>query len=334
MVVPTIFGQVFSPKYFEHFSCAASRCQDPCCKVGWEIPLDLESAEKYRKSVENFSETVAEDGFGGLSFKLRPDGSCLHFDSDGLCGLMKKTGEQCEICSKYPRFFEEYDGFTEAGLSVSCPTAERLILDGDFPYEGIENRTTDDRLLKFLVEARAMAMEMVENEPDPDLAADRLCSFSEGLQILIDYDELNMLRASESDGAETLPEADYREFIDKIRQIIFEKTEKLSPVWEKLTDPKRPMSKAFAGTKAERRAYLEYLIYRRFLKAVSSEFIYAECLFIRALYGLAAGLSEDYFLNVRLISREIEHNDENRETLRGYITDMLEGWDGASASTP
>lgn len=319
MIYLSDYQGFFAPEYFFDFKCSASLCEDSCCKVGWEIPIDSKSLRFYRTAVADFEDNIITDSDGDIIFKQTPGGGCTYFNSDGLCELMIKTGRQCEICEKYPRFFEEYDGFTEAGLSVSCPTAARLVLlSGKKAYGEISERKTGDRLLEFLIKARAMALKMVFDEPEPDIAADKLMGYAGDLQELIEFDELPRIYEAKFLRYKCFDDV----IMDRARKFIFTKTELLSNSWKELIDPKRPLLKAFAGTPLKRRAYLGYLIYRRFLKAINSEDIYTECAFIRLLYELALRLSNNFFENIRIISREIEHNAENTAAILGFLTDL------------
>lgn len=306
-----------TPKYFDEFSCRAGACPDSCCRAGWEIPIDPETYEFYRSAGIDIDKNSYVDPDGDRAFLLRGDRTCPYFRTDGLCEIYVRTdGRLCEICAKYPRFYEEYDGFTEAGISVSCPTAAELILSReDDPYIDLQ-RETPDRLLDFLVTARVWAMRMIYSEDDPDDAATKLFGFGMDLQELIDCDDLGALEDLGFEPAELFGEQELRE----LRRFILEETEILNPRWRELLAADSSYS---AGTALQRRNYLMYLTYRYFLKAINTEDIYAECAFIAALCRLAETLGEDYIENVRLISKEIEHNADNYEALLSSLMGRL-----------
>lgn len=303
----------FAPDYYTLFSCAAGSCTDSCCRAGWLIPLDAETYDFYRKSGIDIDQNSYIDADGDRVFKLRPDRSCVYFTDDGLCELYTKCSRQSEICTKYPRFFEEYDGFTETGLSVSCPTAANLILSCETnPYSALAH-VTPDRLLDFLVSARLRAMKLIYNEMSPDTAAAKLLGFGIDLQELIDFNELEYLDSLTFEPAELFTP---KEIIHAKRFLLTE-TEILSERWRELlsADPKDT-----AGTPLQRRNYLAYLVYRYFLKSVNTEDIAAVCRVIVLLYQLADCLCDDYVEAVRLISKEIEHDIENLEALTDFLT--------------
>ena len=306
---------MFTPDYFAEFSCRASACSDSCCRAGWEIPIDPETYEFYASAGIDIDKNTYIDPDGDRAFTLRADKTCPYFRPDGLCDLYIKTdGRLCEICTKYPRFYEEYDGFTEAGISVSCPTAAELILSHeDCPYTDL-TRETPDRLLDFLSAARARAISMIYASADPDDAAAKLFGYGIDLQDLIDCDELDRLDDITFEPAELLTADE----LGAARRVILEKTEILNPRWRELLESEKTAS---AGTALGRRNYLAYLTYRYFLKAINTEYIFGQCAFILLLYQLASELGEDYIENVRLISKELEHNAENYETVLGSLAD-------------
>ena len=306
---------IYAPKYFDEFACRASACSDSCCRAGWEIPIDPESYDFYKSAGIDIDRNSYTDPDGDRAFLLREDRTCPYFRPDGLCEIYIKTGGRlCEICAKYPRFFEEYDGFDEAGISVSCPTAAELILNReDDPYDDLE-RQTPDRLLDFLAKARKKALKMIFSEKDPDSAAEKLFGYGIDLQELIDRDELDALDDIAFEPAELFGEAE----LSHARRFILGETEILNPRWRELLKNKKT---ANAGTALKRRNYLAYLTYRYFLKAINTEYIEAQCAFILLLYQLAQTIGDDYIENVRLIAKEIGHNADNYGAVLGSLAD-------------
>ena len=302
---------IYTPKYFNEFSCRASSCPDSCCRAGWEIPIDAETYDFYKSAgidVDKNSYTAPD---GDRVFALREDKSCAFFRPDGLCDIYIKTGGRlCEICGKYPRFFEEYDGFTEAGLSVSCPTAAEMILTRkDDPYKKHIKETDEelfaiDEMLEFLVRARERAMEMIYSEKDPDDAAKKLYEYGFRLQRLLDWELPAMPGEAEFVPEDVLDE----DALKSVKRFLLTQTEILTPRWRELLQT--PFN-ARAGTVSERRNYLAYLTFRYFLKAINTGNIAAYCKFILLMYRLSQCICPDYAEAVRLISKELEHNADN-----------------------
>ena len=305
----------FTPKYFDEFFCRAGACPDSCCRAGWEIPIDPETYEFYKFTGIDVDKNSYIDPDGDRAFKLKADRTCPFFRADGLCEIYVRTdGRLCEICAKYPRFFEEYDGFAEAGISVSCPTAAELILSQkDNPYIDLQ-RESSDCLLDFLVTARERAMDMIYSEDDPDVAAAKLYGYGMDLQELIDSDELEAIDNIGFEPAELIGERE----LAGLRRFIREETEILNSKWRELIESNASYN---TGTQLQKRNYLAYLTYRYSLKAINTEDIYAECAFITALYRLAGALGENYIETVRLISKEIDHNADNYDAILNLLAD-------------
>lgn len=302
-----------TPDYFAEFRCIASACTDSCCRAGWEIPIDGETLDFYRAADVGIDENISADQDGDTIFNLRPDKSCVYLQSDGLCELYIKTGGRlCDICTKYPRFYEEYEGFAEAGLAVSCPVAAQLILerDGD-PYTDL-SRQSGDSLLCFLAKARANAVEMIYEEKSPETAAELLLGYGLDLQELIDFDALDEL-----DGVGFAPEALLSpDDLAAVKSFIAEKTEILTPQWKELLQT--PPTECGAAAR-ERRNYLAYLVWRYFLKAINTEDIAAQCRFIATMYQLVCSLDCGFEEGARLVCREIEHDTVNVELITEYL---------------
>ncbi len=126
---------IFAPSYYSEFNCIADKCRHSCC-IDWEICIDDEAFEKYKK-VPNILRTI-EGSDGGASFKLRENGRCPHLNDHGLCDIIISHGENflCEICQNHPRFFNNVGGGKiEAGLGIVCEEACRLILQNEKPFE-------------------------------------------------------------------------------------------------------------------------------------------------------------------------------------------------------
>ena len=80
------------PDYFSEFTCIADKCPDTCC-AGWQIVIDEESLEKYKKIKHSKERKVMEK-------TLKTEGiMCMH----------------CE--ARVKKCLEAIDGVTEATAS-------------------------------------------------------------------------------------------------------------------------------------------------------------------------------------------------------------------------
>lgn len=120
------------PSYYKDFRCTASKCSDCCC-IGWEIDIDPDTLEKYKKTDLETNLNIMEhiDTSGDEPhFILREDGRCPFLDEENLCEIYRSLGEEalCQICSLHPRFINNYGGRIEYGLDLCCEEAARIIL--------------------------------------------------------------------------------------------------------------------------------------------------------------------------------------------------------------
>ncbi|MDO4961252.1 MAG: flagellin lysine-N-methylase [Eubacteriales bacterium] len=145
---------------YDKFFCIAGECPESCC-TGWQIMIDDESLERYRRAAEgedigiefilpdpdrsvvteadeaekqdikeHLRQVLSESiDWEEECFKHK-DGKCVLMTEGGLCSLQRAYGEAmlCRTCAAYPRHMEEFENVREWSLSLSCPEAARLIL--------------------------------------------------------------------------------------------------------------------------------------------------------------------------------------------------------------
>lgn len=119
------------PDYFDEFQCIAERCPDTCC-AGWQIMIDDESMEKYKKIKGDYLwKVMAGVDWENKCFRQDNEKRCAFLNSDNLCDLYEKAGKEnlCKTCREYPRHTEEFDGVREISLSASCPVIASMIME-------------------------------------------------------------------------------------------------------------------------------------------------------------------------------------------------------------
>ena len=117
---------------YREFRCKADKCKHSCCK-GWEIDIDEDTLEFYKgldtelgnEIMQNIQE--GEDTF----FKLTSDERCPFLKDNGLCKIIEELGEDglCDICRLHPRFFEDINDYSLAGVGLSCEKATELLFE-------------------------------------------------------------------------------------------------------------------------------------------------------------------------------------------------------------
>ena len=119
------------PDYYEEFECIADKCEDTCC-AGWQIVIDKESMQKYKKIRSDFRKRMLKsvNWFGG-TFRQDKDKRCAFLNENNLCDLYLAQGENgfCKTCREYPRHTEEFEGVREITLSLSCPEVARIVMN-------------------------------------------------------------------------------------------------------------------------------------------------------------------------------------------------------------
>lgn len=314
---------MIKPTYFDRFKCLAGACPDSCCKAGWEITVDENAFEIY-SALEGdmgrkFRENVCEGADGDRIFKLNEHNVCPFYNCDGLCDLYIATGgKMTEICQNYPRFYEEFDGFSEAGISVSCPEAIRLVLDAeesayDLPYE-----YSEDKMLDVLINERGLAFDLIE-QIDTDNAAIILLDRAARLQANFDLNDISAL--GESPKPKLISGEPNKELLSILCEGILGCTDILCTDWEaSLESGKNGEFEIKQIDEKTKKNYLKYLIYRYYIKAINAEDVLSQMLLICALYILPQVLVGDFKFLCRMAAKELEHNADNREAvLEGFF---------------
>jgi len=144
--------EVVFPDYYEGFRCIAEKCRHNCC-IGWEIDIDVETAEDYRMvdgslGVRLKNEIVWDDT---PHFRLGEGERCPFLNARNRCDLIEELGEDalCDICRLHPRFCNELPERIEWGLGLCCEEAGRIILGQREPMKLIVRgeRTNTDEIL-------------------------------------------------------------------------------------------------------------------------------------------------------------------------------------------
>jgi len=136
-------------KKYNSFNCLADRCLDTCCS-GWQIIIDDDSYEKYKKEDSDFFAGAIAESDEDVFFNQRENGDCFFLKDNGLCHLICEKGEDylCNTCDMYPRHIEEFPGVREYSLSVSCPLVAKELLelsaDDCLFYEESDSETDSD----------------------------------------------------------------------------------------------------------------------------------------------------------------------------------------------
>ena len=169
-----------TPDYYDKFKCIADKCPDTCC-AGWQIVIDEESLEKYKKIKGDYIWKVMscvdwEDGV----FRQDNAKRCAFLNENNLCDLYTNAGEEslCKTCREYPRHTEEFEGVREITLSISCPEVAKMLMERMEPVQFVsveksleeENEDFGDFdpfLFSILEDARSQMLQISQNRALP-----------------------------------------------------------------------------------------------------------------------------------------------------------------------
>ncbi len=117
------------PDYYSQFKCIGSECEDTCC-AGWQIVIDNKSMKKYMDYKGGFGNRLCNSiDFKEKTFK-QYNRRCAFLNEENLCDIYSEAGKDmlCRTCKNYPRHIEEFEGYREVSLSLSCPIAAGIML--------------------------------------------------------------------------------------------------------------------------------------------------------------------------------------------------------------
>lgn len=291
--------KTIAPNYYPAFHCIADKCRHSCC-IGWEIDIDPDTREAYRRVPGEFGARLnasIDDGEVS-SFRLGEGERCPMLNQNGLCDLITELGEDalCQICADHPRFRNYFADRTEIGLGLCCEEAARLILSQEEPMRLIflENDGADDE--PNAEEANLLALRtalicIMQNETQP-LAA-----------------RLDRLLAAVNF---TIPERDWAE--------VYRGLERLDPAWDNALD----LLSGTAGKCPEHlhialEKFCVYLLYRQLPGALEDDDIpgrVAFCVLSTRILMVLCAAKENCTLAdcidlARMYSAEIEYSEEN-----------------------
>ena len=127
------------PDYYKEFQCIADKCPDTCC-AGWQIVIDEQSLERYKKTRGKFFRRVLSSiDWRKSVFRQDKEKRCAFLNENNLCDLYSACGEKslCRTCRQYPRHTEEFEGVREITLSISCPEVARILMNRRTPVKFI-----------------------------------------------------------------------------------------------------------------------------------------------------------------------------------------------------
>ncbi|MDO4165911.1 MAG: flagellin lysine-N-methylase [Eubacteriales bacterium] len=166
----------YYPDYFDHFQCVPGKaCPDSCC-IRWQIIVDPETLEKYKKVDGELGKRMSEK-IDFRTGKITPhgcDNRCEFLNEDNLCDIVLELGEEylSETCHTHPRHEEVYPNVRERSLALTCPTVCKQVLTRREPVKILHynekekkehDRFFDWRLFRLLLRTRDVMLHIAQN---------------------------------------------------------------------------------------------------------------------------------------------------------------------------
>ena len=342
---------------YDKFKCIADKCPKSCC-IGWQIMIDEDSLENYKNHdgvfTDRFKSSVdyAEECF------YQHDTRCNMLNDNGLCDLQSTLGEDflCDTCRLYPRHIEEYQDLREHLLSLSCPEVTRMVISPDYDFEMLETKDAsfddaedfedyDFLLFDQLEFAREKMIEVACAKSIPlQERMSMVASMAFELQVLFDEGDVLIMSDLECDKVKDFGETgirpDYDYMIKSLDVLIG--MEVLETSWTDKTIETRDYWKKHDVNSNEWNEFLnpdsytefvfekifKSLLYSYFCGSVYDGEIYARAMIAvistRWIMMILKATGEDLAKTIYLYSREVEHSDDNVNTMIAYFEEELE----------
>lgn len=299
------------PDYYPEFKCIAAECCHTCC-AGWEIDIDEESLERFRKTEGAMGERLRAAISEGKEphFVLAEGERCPFLNEKKLCDLILYGGEGflCQICTDHPRFRSFLPSRTEIGLGLCCEAAGALILGRKEPMrlvlEGEPEQVDEEE--RYLLSLREKVF---------SLAQDR------SLSIWARMERILALSRSDASAMEPLKWLDFYSDLERLEDSWSDVLEELKRCGGEADET--GFAAYMHGRQTEYEQLLVYFLYRHFLTAYDDGDVSGKAAFavlsVRFLMLLGAVCYErrkefsfaDQVEWARRYSAEIEYSQEN-----------------------
>lgn len=301
--------KIYAPDYYNDFECIKDKCNHSCC-IGWEIDIDKDTLEKYKKIDGPFAERLKNNIINDDNsyFKLGLDNRCPFLNEDNLCDIYIELGKDflCQICSDHPRFRNFFDTRTEIGIGMCCEASAEIILTHKPKMTLIpisENNNCEHEDEEVFFNLRKKAFDIIQNR---DICVDKRIE--------------NLIKAFEIE----IPQKTFDEWID-----VYLSLENLDEGWTNLLKKSRGKKigylKCFDKEKWQIafEQLIIYFIYRHMHEGIVGNNISAYLAFcivsfntIRNLCAISGETSLEEMQNIsRMYSSEIEYSTENMDEL-------------------
>lgn len=342
---------------YDKFKCIADKCPKSCC-IGWQIMIDEESLEKYKNHKGNFTDRFNSSVDYTEECFYQHDTRCNMLNDNGLCDLQRTLGEEylCDTCRLYPRHIEEYQDLREHLLSLSCPEVTRMVISPDYDFNMTETKDSsyddaedfedfDFLLFDQLEYAREKILKVACSKTLPlQERMSMVATMAYELQVLFDEGKVFMMSDLECDKIKTFDETgiipDYDYMIKSLDVLVG--MEALESSWTNKIIETREYWKKHNSNSNEWNSFLlpdkelefifekifKSLLYSYFCGSVYDGEIYARTMIAvistRWIMMILKATGKDLAKTIYLYSREVEHSDDNVNTMIAYFEEELD----------
>ena len=281
------------PNYYDSFTCIADRCRHNCC-IGWEIDIDPETYEKYKKVPGDFGVRLRCGISCGETpcFRLGDGDRCVFLNDRGLCDIILNLGEDalCDICTLHPRFRNFFDDRTELGLGLCCEEACRIILGQEEVTVLCGSDSAEDSGDAEFFADRDRVFEILQ---------DRSMTLSRRFDVLSDEFDISVSEKSPAEWAE-----------------FYRGLERLDPAWDRMLDRLSEKAELVIPDNTIWEKLMVYIVYRHSASyGIADSVAFA----MHTAYLLCTICGDADFDDIcdlcRMWSCEIEYSEENTDAV-------------------
>ncbi len=300
--------RIIKPSFYKDFKCIAGACPDSCCQ-GWEVDADdaslayyasLDPSLEIKKKIDS---VLSKDEFGNSIFTLAAKKRCPFLNEENLCDMhIAIGGEHTPLtCRNFPRFFNNFGGTEEIGVSFSCPVAADTMYNLE-KWEFEEELNSD---LPSLNDIDAQTYISLKNKRS------KIYSILQNREKHIKDRLLEML-----DLCSDIIDEKIMDTIDFMSA--FKNPELINPEWEELVDKAeiRPVENSVSNENIAM-----YFIYKYFLTSVLDETVTPKIAVKMAVVGVLINT----YMNggawgIHLWSKETEHSQYNMDRYKRLLS--------------
>lgn len=156
---------------YDKFKCVADKCRFTCCE-GWDVSIDNDTyikLESENHKTDYILEHVQMKKCGSereYFIEKETHEACPFLDKQGLCNIVKRTGEEylSLTCYSFPRMENVFEDSKELTLSCACPEVVEIIdsLTGKINISSESQTYTGSNLLELKI--REYVVNIIQQE--------------------------------------------------------------------------------------------------------------------------------------------------------------------------